>query len=53
MQIEYLCRCGKLSYSLLEQKRHVKHECHMKHIPLETTGKSFTILEPWVQKEER
>lgn len=51
MQIEYVCRCGKRSDSLFQHKRHVKFECRMKHIPLESTGKSVTFLGPWIRKE--
>jgi len=46
INIEYVCRCGKLSYGLLEQKRHVKYECGMKHVPLTSTGTCARIMEP-------
>jgi hypothetical protein len=50
---EYTCRCGKRSCSLFEQKRHVKYECRMKHIPLESTGKSVRIVGPANTKDEK
>jgi hypothetical protein len=53
MQIEYVCRCGKLSYSLFQQKRHVKSECHLKHVAVETTGKCFSIVEPTPPKAKK
>jgi|CXWL01.1.fsa_nt_gi hypothetical protein len=44
--IEYVCRCGKRTGSLFQQKRHVKYECPMKHMPLDTSGKGIRIVGP-------
>lgn len=46
MNIEYVCRCGKRSGSLFQQKRHVKYECSMKHVPMKSTGTCARIIEP-------
>jgi hypothetical protein len=46
MQIEYVCRCGKRSSSLVEQKRHVKFMCPLKHVPLECTGTCISFVGP-------
>jgi hypothetical protein len=54
INIEYVCRCGKRSGSLVEQKRHVKFMCPLKHMPpLKCTGTCVTFLGPWIEKEER
>lgn len=41
---EYVCRCGKRFESQFQQTRHAKYECTMKHVPVESTGKSIRIL---------
>lgn len=53
MQIDYVCRCGKLSHSLFQQKRHVKYECRMKHVPVESTGNTFRVVGPTKPKAKK
>lgn len=50
---EYVCRCGKRSDSLFEHKRHVKCLCSLKHVPVETTGKSVRIVGPANTKDKK
>lgn len=45
-QFEYVCRCGKRFSSMFQQKRHVKYECGMKHVPLTSTGTCARIMKP-------
>lgn len=45
-QFEYVCRCGKRFSSMFQQKRYVKYECGMKHVPLTSTGTCARIMEP-------
>lgn len=44
MKVEYVCRCGKRSFSLFEQKRHVKYWCPLKHVPIASSGKAIRVI---------
>ena len=52
INVDYVCRCGKLFHSLFQVKRHTKYECTMKHIPVVSTGKGIRIR-PVHPKEEK
>lgn len=45
INVDYICRCGKKSRSLFEQKRHAKYMCPEKHIHREEFKKLFSLLE--------
>ena len=49
---EYVCRCGKRSYSPFEHNRNVKYLCTLKPVPVETTGTSVRIVGPAHPKGE-
>ena len=45
INVDYVCRCGKKSCSLFEQKRHAKYMSPEKHIHREEFKTVLSILE--------